>query len=272
MIDIKNIILNEDIRNDILKYNWSRKESIKYNKLKYITKPYTQKDLDMALQYDSYDLVVEFLDKLIFTSKIDVMIINECQSLRTFQYVYNYLKNIYDIEKINILKTEIYIRKGLTEIINFIYDEGFTINVDDINDADMCELLINKCKINYKMIPISHLGYKVLIYLYENELIEYELEDAILDGNIDMIDYFLDDLEKIPTTQQVCQLISIGYERLDVMRDFDTKSDEIAMNLIEIGDMDAIEGILIAGFDRDILINYCIERGYEDMESILYNY
>ncbi len=273
MIDIKNIILNKDIRNDILQYHWSRKESIKYNKLKYITKPYTSEDLDLAIQYNSYDCVVKFLDKLILNTKIDNMIINQCNSLRVFQYIYNYFTKIYDTEHIhNLLRTEIYVSKGLTDIINFIYDEGYTITVEDINSAEMCELVINKCKVDYKSIPISNFGCKALIYLYENEFIEYELEDSILDGNIDMIDYFLDEIETIPTTSQICDLISLNYERIDLIRNFDTTSDIIAMNAIENGDMNVIETLINSGFCRDEMISYCMDRGYEDMEELLYNY
>ena len=272
MIDINNIILNDNIRNDILQYHWSRKESIKYNKLKYISKPYTLEELDLAIEYDSYDCVVEFLDKLILNTKINNMIINQCNSLKVFQYIYNYFTKIYNTKQIqHLLRTEIYVSKGITDVINFIYDEGYAITVNDINHANMCDLVINKCKVDYKSIPISNFGYKALIYLYENELIEYELTNAILDGELDMIDYFLDDLEKIPTTEQLKDLINIGYKRLDLIRDIPRYNDEISEALIEGDDMEQIEMMLNSGFDKEQLVNYCIERRYEEMESILYN-
>lgn len=273
MINTKNIILNPYIRDDIFKFNWSRHESIKYNKLKYISKPYTIDDLYLALQYDSYELVVEFLDKLIFNDKIDVTIINDCHSLRTFKHVYNFFTLIYDVDQItSFLRTEIYVSKGITDIINFIYDEGYTINVTDINHENMFKLVVDKCKVDYKAITMDCFGPKVLIYMYEQELIDYDLSDAIISGNIDMIDYFLDEIEVVPTTEQVCELIRINYEHMDLLRDINSSSDDIAMNLIENGNMDMIESILIAGFDRELLIHYCIDSGYEDLEEILYNY
>lgn len=87
-----------------------------------------------------------------------------------------------------------------------------------------------------------------------------------------MIDYFLDECEIEPSKEDIVELINMGYERMDLIQEIPRYDENITSALIEGNDTEQIEMMLNNGFDRDQLINYCIENKYEDMESILYNF
>jgi hypothetical protein len=223
MLCKQDILLNENIRNDIFKNNWSRIISIKYNKLKYISKPYTHRDLNMALKYDSYDLIVKFLDNLALKSKIDIWVINSCKSLKTFKYVYNFFRNIYSLEDmVKILETSFYVKENKLEIIDFIYDEGFAIDANEFPSVAMFKLLTNKCRVDWRSIPVSNFDTSVKIHLIEDGIIDYRLENAILEGDLDMIDYFLIEKAEEMSPDQESLLRFLDYDywfRLDTYYD-----------------------------------------------------
>lgn len=271
MFNIKNILLVENIRNDILKFNWSRIESIKYDKIKYISKPYTKNDIENAIFHNSFEILQIFM-KEIKLNKTDIYLLTKCKQFNIFKYIYDYFINLYDKEDIlKIVDIVWIIENDNIEIVEFLINEGIKLEVNCVQSLDMFKLLL-KYNFDYNSIRRNRYCAEVIIYMYENELLDYNLSDAIYDGNHQVIDYFLDELDYIPTNDEVCELMNIDYENMYLIKEIDRNDPFIIMNLIESHKWEMIEQFLDLGIDRDELINYCIENKYEDYEELLYNY
>lgn len=263
MYDKKEIILNKFFRDEILKLNWPRKLSIKHDKLKYISKPYTNDDLLHAVQNDSIKLIEVFLNDLP-DYVIHRNLINECMSYTSFQMIWD--------RKFRCNKWAaifIYVEKDIIEIVEFLLNKQYKLDYQpEVRSIEMFNLLKSHGYNNDSMI----LGENVIIHLLELGEINYNLGNAIYDGNHDVIDYFLDITEYVPSDSEVCELINVGYENINLIKKINKHSLDIAMVAVEMGNYEIIENLMEVGFDRDVLISYSIEKGYEDIEQILYNY
>ena len=287
-VDTSLVMLNTFYRESILKKLWPRKRAIQHDRLKFISRPYTFNDLELAVQYDKYDLTILFYDKVIMNEKFDPYIIEYCKSLKIFKFLFNHLKQLYTEDEIkNLITSSLYtfVKKGYVDIVRFLSNKGYKMKWIhyNVNHVQMIEYFLETKKNKVFIIPatvpnstrninINNCSSEVKKWLYENEKCDYSLEDAILDGDIEMIDYFLDECEVIPTKENMVDLINMDYERMDLIREIPYFDDDICEALIEGDNMESIESMINNGFDRDQLISYCIEKGYEDMESILYNF
>ena len=285
-VDISLVMLSSFYRESIMRKLWSRRHAIKYNRLKYISKPYTFKDLELAIEYDNYDLVVLFYDKVIMNNKFEPFIIQNCKSVKTFEFLLNHMAKFYTEEEIdNILNTYLFtfIKKGSVDIVRFLDNKNYKIMwyKYEINHLSMIEYFFektNKVYINTDLtfilnnVNIHNCSSNIKKWLYENEKCDYNLEDAILDEDIEMIDYFLDDCEVQPSKDNIIDLINMNYEGLDLIREIPYIDDDICQALIEGDNMESIESMINNGLIHDQLINYCIDKGYDEMESTLYNF
>ena len=278
-IDIKSVILNTYHRETILKKLWTRRTSIKHGKLKYIKKPYTSEDLYEAINSSNYDMVILFYEKLIMNSKINPLIINNSKTIEIFQYIYNQFINLYTKEEIErIIYIKGFVRNGLLDIIKFLDKEGFRFNWYDYNitTIPVIQYFLQSHSMNkvvrysrelQNVVYISNCSPKVKIWLIENNHIEYTLNDAILEGYDEMIDYFINIGVK-PTKQNIIDLIELEYENLNSIQDIPSFDDDICEALLRTYNIDLIENMFDNGLDRNYFIGYCHLCGIKDYNDI----
>jgi len=241
----KKLLTNDIYRNEIFKFGWSRKMSLKYDKIKYIKRPYTQDDLMVAIKNDSYKLVEIFLKEVV----PDKMVINLCNSLRTFNLIYNYFGD--EVMRFFVFPT-IFVEKGYVDIISFLYKSKYKIEPTEINHIEMWKFLKNK---DIYTSQFTILSSDVLIYRIKHEDYNYTLENAISEENMEVIDYFLSCEGNSLTHSQIENLINIGYNLNEEHYD---SVYELAIDALRNGDINLLDSLISNGVDRDDLTDYCI--------------
>ena len=257
MLDKKYIILNKNIRHDVLKYSWSRYLAIKYGKLKYVDSPYTKKDLLDAITYNQFEMVKLFH---IDCKNVGSNILNFCiYNFEIFKYFYDYFP--IDTE----INVKLIVEYGHVDIVKFLYERDYITDNDyNVNTYDNYKFLLEK-NISFDM------GEQLILELIKNGESNFSLSDAIFNEYMDIINYFLDNDHKL-SVSDVCGLINCRVDDYLVSQlNLDNEavsSPEIAMHAIESGRTSVIEYLINNGFDQDELLQYC--KDVEDDEMYLW--
>ena len=272
-MDLQIILLNKNIREDILKYKWPRKTSIEKDRIKYIKGPYTIKDVEMSMKFKSVNCFKEFLKNSV--NVYPVCLLNNSKTLEMFEIYLEYqiCKGMFRKDVLNNINSNIFIEKGYLDIVKYIHNSGYLRDNDvhKINHPEMYDFLVNNNLLeDYPDLLFSNMfGDEVIIHLIEENKMRYTLRNAIEDNRIDVIDYLIDN-GILPSSSDVCELIEIGYDKIEDLQL--TSTDEIAYKSISECNYMVIDKLMEAGFDVDTMMDCARELNFYEMEEFLYNY
>lgn len=276
MNNISAIMTTKSIREDILRRNWSRHTSIRFDRLKYIKKPYTFEDVKKAVKLNSPKCLKEFLKDV---KIVPLMLINDAETIEIFEILWNYYIDeqlLLKEDVINSLLVSIFIEKGCLDIVIFLYENGYiTYNdIQRIEHLKMYDYLLEKNLIEKDWIDAynyMNVGDELLIELIKDDRCNFDLTDAIYYARMDVIDYFLE-MGVVPNSAQILDLLELGYDNLKIISDTDCYDTDIGYKVIMNGSYETIDNIMEAGFDRDTLIHCAWEMGEREIKDFLYNY
>lgn len=255
LISKSNILFIPQIRDDILKYQWTQDEAIKYDKVNYVLRPCTIKILLKAIEYKSDKVIAACIDDI------------DSDTLQNHYILYN---NIYNLENLKKFETKL---KHLDND-SICFQKFFENNCVDIVDYLLGE---RKCSINYIFTIYTIDIYRLLIdkyqysfnnFMYDEWVIidllnnnepnfEYSLIDAI-DNRFDtVVDYILYKRNYGITENEICELIEKDIPFLSINSyniDQHVNSEQIAYTLLQNKNVNMIQDFINAGFNANLIL------------------
>ena len=269
-MSLQNILINKNIRDNILKYKWPRKLSILKDRVKFIKKPYLIEDIHLAIKHNSINCLEVFLKNI----NPDITICNQANTFKIFKTLWDHhLKTYTKDEILKRLEPDEFISKDDLDIIDFLYNQGRikAIDVIKINSPKIYEYLLEKKIVDKDNLYKNMFGDELIIYLIGNGEIEYCLGDAIDECRLDVIDYYIENSTEMDCGD-ICDLIEMGYDNIENIPFIHNNYEEIAYKAIITGNHLILDKMIEGGFDKDIMIDCAKEIGYYDVEEFLYNY